>query len=114
VRAVVLRHAVCGGVSGCVEDADAAGGVLNDGEDEQSCAGRGSGFEEVGGEDGVCLAAWEGGPGLVVAMRRRFDGVGSEDSQTLSRLSFSRLGGPASVCRPARWAVDAVFGRSAC
>jgi hypothetical protein len=46
-----------GVVSGCAEDTDAAGGVLNDGEDEQHCAGQGSGFEEVGGEDGVCLAA---------------------------------------------------------
>jgi hypothetical protein len=46
-----------GGVSGCAEDADAAGGVFDDREDEQPCAGQGSGFEEVGGEDGVCLAA---------------------------------------------------------
>jgi hypothetical protein len=44
---------------------DAAGGVLDDGEGEQSGAGKCSGFEEVGGEDGVCLAAQERGPGLL-------------------------------------------------
>ena len=68
-----------GGVRGRAEDAYAAGGVLNDGEDEQAGSGQGAGFEEVGREDCVCLAAEEGGPGLVLAMRRWFDVVGSED-----------------------------------
>jgi hypothetical protein len=42
--------------------------VLDDGEDVQPCSGQGPGFEEVGGEDRVCLAAEEGGPGLAVAL----------------------------------------------
>ncbi len=42
---------------GGAEDADASGGVFDDGEDEQRGAGDGSGFEEVCGEDGVCLGA---------------------------------------------------------
>src|SRR5207247_7130229 len=56
-----------GGVGDGTEDTDAAGGVLDDGEDVQPGAGQGPGFEEVGGEDGVCLAAQESGPGLAVA-----------------------------------------------
>ncbi|MCE7006958.1 hypothetical protein LWC34_29625 [Kibdelosporangium philippinense] len=55
------------GMRGGAEDADAPGGVLDDGEDEQPGAGEGSDFEEVRGEDGVCLAAQERGPGLLVA-----------------------------------------------
>jgi hypothetical protein len=43
-------------VGGGAEDVDAAGGVLDDGEDVQPCSGQGPGFEEVGGEDRVCLA----------------------------------------------------------
>jgi hypothetical protein len=45
------------GCGGCAEDADAAGGVLDDGEDGELRSGQGVGFEEVGGEQGVCLAA---------------------------------------------------------
>ena len=69
----------CGGVCGCAEDADAAGGVLDDGEDDQPCSGQGAGVEEVGGEEGVGLAAQEGGPGEVVAVGRGLDAVGLED-----------------------------------
>jgi hypothetical protein len=36
---------------GCAEDADAAGGVLDDDEDGELCSGQGVGFEEVGGEE---------------------------------------------------------------
>jgi hypothetical protein len=48
---------------GRAEDADAAGGVLDDGKDEQPRSGQGRTFEKVGGEESVCLAAQEGGPG---------------------------------------------------
>jgi hypothetical protein len=58
---------------------DAAGGVLDDGEDVQSGPGQGAGFEEVGGEDRVGLAAQERGPGLVVALGCRLDPVVLED-----------------------------------
>ena len=64
---------------GRAEDADAAGGVLDDGEDVQPRSGQGAGFEEVGGEEGVRLAAQEGGPGEVVAVGRGRDAVGCED-----------------------------------
>jgi len=47
----------CGGVSGGAEDADATGGVFDDGTDEQPCSGQGGGFDEVGGQQGMCLAA---------------------------------------------------------
>jgi hypothetical protein len=51
-------------VRGGAKDADAAGGVFDDGEDVQPGAGQGPGFEEVGGEDRVCLGAQKRGPGL--------------------------------------------------
>jgi hypothetical protein len=73
----VVQAAV--GCGGCAEDADAAGGVLNDGEDVASRSGQGVGVEEVGGEQGVRLAAQEGGPGEVVAVGRGRDVVGFED-----------------------------------
>jgi hypothetical protein len=44
-------------VGGCAEDADTSAGVFDDGEDVQRRLGQGLGFEEVGGEDGVGLAA---------------------------------------------------------
>jgi hypothetical protein len=73
----VVQAAV--GCGGCAEDVDAAGGVLNDGKDEQSRSGQGAGVEEVGGEQGVGLAAQEGGPAEVVAVGRGRDVVGCED-----------------------------------
>jgi len=66
-------------VGGGAEDADSAGGVLDDGEDVQPRAGQRAGFEEVGGEDGVCLAAEEADPGLAVALGRGLDSGGLED-----------------------------------
>jgi hypothetical protein len=46
------------GRMGCdAEDADAAGGVFDDSQDEQRGPSECSGFEEVRGEDGVCLVA---------------------------------------------------------
>jgi hypothetical protein len=39
------------------EDPDAAGGVLDDGEDVQPSSGQRPDLEKVGGEDRVCLAA---------------------------------------------------------
>jgi hypothetical protein len=44
-------------MSGGAEDADAAGGVLDGGEDDQPRSGQGVGVDEVGGEQGVRLAA---------------------------------------------------------
>lgn len=68
---------------GRAEDADAAGGVLDDGKDEQPRSGQGTNFEEVGGEEGVRLAAQEGRPGEVIAVGRGRDAVGLEISQTV-------------------------------
>jgi hypothetical protein len=48
-------------VSGRAEDADAAGGVLDDGEDDQPCSGEGAGVEEVGRRGGRapgCAGRW--------------------------------------------------------
>ena len=61
------------------KDADAAGGMLNDGEDVQPCSGQCPGLEEVGGEDGLRLAAQEGAPGLAVALGCGLDSVAVED-----------------------------------
>jgi hypothetical protein len=66
-------------VCGRAEDADAAGGVVDDGKDEQPRTGQGAGVEEVGGEDGVRLTAQEAGPAEVVAVGRGLDAVGLED-----------------------------------
>jgi hypothetical protein len=66
-------------VGGGAEDAEAAGGVFDDGEDVQPCSGQGPGLEDVGGEDRVCLAAQEGGPGLAVAVGRGIDAGVLED-----------------------------------
>ena len=52
-----LRRPRRGGMGGGTENADPAGGVFDDGEDVQPRSGQGSGFEEVGGDDRVCLAA---------------------------------------------------------
>jgi hypothetical protein len=41
----------CGGVCGRAEDADAAGGVLDDGEDGESRSGQGADVNEVGSEE---------------------------------------------------------------
>jgi hypothetical protein len=55
-------------VGGGAEDTDAAGGVLDDGDDVKAGAGKGSGFEEVDGEDRVRLAAQERGPRLALSV----------------------------------------------
>lgn len=62
-------------MGGGAEDADAAGGVFDGGEDVQPCSGQSPGLEEVGGEDRVCLAAQESGPDLAVALGCGFDPV---------------------------------------
>ena len=85
---------------GRAEDADAAGGVLNDGEDDQPCSGQGAGVEEVGGEDGVRLTAQEVGPAEVVAVGRGLDAVGLED--------FPDGGGRDLDCGAGEPAVDAL------
>jgi hypothetical protein len=66
-------------VGGRAEDAHTATGVLDDGEDVQPRSGQCPGVVEVGGEDGVCLAAQEGGLGEVVAVGRGWNAVGGED-----------------------------------
>jgi hypothetical protein len=60
-------------------DADAAVGVLDDGEDVRRRAVQGGGGEEVAGEDRVGLAAQERGPGVAVAFGSGVDPVRSED-----------------------------------
>jgi hypothetical protein len=70
---------LCGGVCGGAQDSDAAGGVLDDGEDVQVCAGEGAGFEEVAGEQGVGLAAQEVGPGCAATFGGGWDAVLFED-----------------------------------
>jgi hypothetical protein len=77
--AVGWAVAVRGGVGGRAEDADAAVGMLDDGEDMKGRAVQGSDGEEVTGRDRVGLAAQERGPGLVVAFGRRLDPVRPED-----------------------------------
>lgn len=94
-----LRGPGCGGVGGGTENTDAAGGVLDDSEDVQPCAGQGPGFEEVGGDDRVCLAAQEGGPGLVVALGCGLDPVALED--------FPNRGGGDLDAEGGQFAVDA-------
>jgi hypothetical protein len=79
-------------VHGGAEDADTPGGVPNDREDEQSGAGECSGFEEVRGEDGVCLAAQERGPGLLVVCAPLPDGSQPVPLNN-SSLQVRRLGG---------------------
>ena len=64
---------------GRAEDADAAGGVLDDGENVESHSGQGADFKEVSSEEGMCLATQEGGPGQLITVRRRRDAVDLED-----------------------------------
>lgn len=53
----------CGRVSGCAQDPDAAGGVLDDRQHEQVPARHGDRLEEIAGEQGSGLGAEEIGPG---------------------------------------------------
>ncbi len=52
-----LGHPVGGRVRGGAEDANSAGGLVDDGQDVQPGAGQRPRFEEVGGQDGVGLGA---------------------------------------------------------
>jgi hypothetical protein len=98
-------------MGGGAEHADAAGGVLDDGEDVQPCSGQCPGLEEVGGEDRVCLAAQEGGPGLAVALGRGFDPVGLEDFPDCGGGYLDPQGGQLAVDSPV--APARVFPRQA-
>ncbi len=100
-----------GGVSGRTEDADAAGGVLDDSEDVEPRSGQGGGFDEVGGEEGVCLAAQEGGPGELVAVGRGLDAVGLEDLPDGGGCDRDAQDGEFTVDSPV--APARVFGRQA-
>ena len=64
---------------GDAEDADAAGGVLDDGQDVHALAGQGHRLEEVGGEDGLGLGAQEGCPALSGPVGCRVDAGLVED-----------------------------------
>jgi hypothetical protein len=66
-----------GGVRGCAEDPDAAGGVLDDGQDEQAVQGRG--LEEFAGEQCTGPGAEEAGPSGGGAVGRGVDPGVAED-----------------------------------
>ena len=59
----VLAYPCGGGVGGCAEDANAAGGVVDDCQGVEALSGQGDGFEEVARQDRLGLIAEEGGPG---------------------------------------------------
>jgi hypothetical protein len=59
---------------GGAEDSDAAGGVLDGGEDVLALPGAPDGLDEVRGQDGVGLGAQEVGPGGRGPIRGRVDG----------------------------------------
>jgi hypothetical protein len=67
-----LAECVPGSVG--AEDAHAAGGVLDDGQDVQAHAGHRHRFDEVSGEHGVGLGAQERGPGGCSAVGGGVDG----------------------------------------
>jgi hypothetical protein len=89
-----------GGMGGGTENTDAAGGVLDDGDDLQPRAGQYSGFEEVGGEDRMCLAAQKDGPGLAVALGCGLDAVGFEDLPHRGGRDLDPQGGQFAVGSP--------------
>jgi hypothetical protein len=66
-------------VGGRAEDADAAVGVLDDGEDVHARAVQGGGGEEVAGQDRVGLATQESSPALAVAFGSGLDPVRPQD-----------------------------------
>jgi hypothetical protein len=84
-------------VGGGAKDADAAGGVLDDGEDVQPRSGQGLSFEEVRGEDCLCLATEEGGPGLTIALGRGLDPVALQDLPDRGRGDLDAQGGQFAV-----------------
>lgn len=86
-----------GGMGGGAEDADAAGGVFNGGEDVQPCAGQCPNLEEVGGEDRVCSAAQERGPGMAIAVRHGIDVGALEDFPGRRRGDLDAQGGQLAV-----------------
>src|SRR4051812_16529220 len=87
------------GVRGGAENTDAAGGVFDDG-DVQPCSGQRPGFEEVGGEDRVSLAAQERGPGLAASVRHGIDAVVVEDFPDCRRGDVDAEGGEFAVDAP--------------
>jgi hypothetical protein len=66
-------------VCGSAEDADAAGGVFDDGEEVQASPGQGTSLEEITREQRIRLAAQEVGPGGVLSLGRRGDAVSIEN-----------------------------------
>ena len=87
-------------MGGGAENADAAGGVFDDGEDVQPSAGQGSGFEEVGGEDRVRLAAQKRRPGLAFSAGYGFDTGVLEDLPDRRRGDLDPKGGQFAVDAP--------------
>ncbi|SEG89486.1 hypothetical protein SAMN05444920_106457 [Nonomuraea solani] len=77
--AAELGDPLAGGVGGDAEDANAAGGVLDDRQNVQVGAGEGTDFEEVARQQCICLAAQEGGPGGGGPFGSRVDAVCFED-----------------------------------
>jgi hypothetical protein len=73
-----LRGPGSGGMGGGAKDADTASGVLEEGKNVPSRSGQCPDFEEVGGEECLCLTTQEGRPRQVVAVRRGFDAVDLE------------------------------------
>lgn len=57
----------------------------------------GWGFDEVGGQEGVCLAVQEGRPGQVIAVGRGRDAVGLEDLPDGGRCGLDSQDGEFTV-----------------
>lgn len=85
---------------GRAEDADTAGGVLDDGKDDQPRAGQGARVEEVGSEEGVRLTAQEAGPGEVIPVGCGRDAVGLEDLPDRGRRDRDSQDGEFTVDSP--------------
>jgi hypothetical protein len=71
LRAVCATQAAVG--CAVAEDSDAAGGVVDDGQDVETGAGQGCRFEEVGGDDRMGLGPQEHRPGAAGALGCRLD-----------------------------------------
>ena len=77
--ACLLANPVCGGICGDAQDVYPAVGMFDDREAVQPGEEHGVAMEEVAGENSVCLAAQELGPGWAGASWGRIDSRASQD-----------------------------------